>query len=326
MAESMGKIIVTSADEPERVFEITTPIVRVGRAPEPQNDLVLNHSWVSRAHLRIYCDRLPYRVQDMRSSNGTVLNDLPLPADEVRALKDGDVIAIGPFRLKLELAAETPVPETPVKPDVTISPEEQRQLEVEKAMAALNLQQAPQTPVTPPPVTPKAFATAAQPVERWVGIPDKSSRWLQYLPPLYAEEEFLGRFLLIFEDMLGPVEQIINHFDLFLDPRTSPETFLPWIDNWLAEIMDERWSVEVKRDLLHNASWLYQMRGTRAALEYQLKVCTGCAIEIQENADGAHRFTVLLHQTEKPVDLRLVERIIQLNRPAHTSYSVQVVI
>ncbi|MHB1354899.1 MAG: FHA domain-containing protein [Anaerolineae bacterium] len=324
MAESLGKIVVTSADEPERVFEITGPIVRVGRAPEPQNDLVLNHSWVSRAHLRIYCDRLLYRVQDMRSSNGTALNDLPLPADEIRAMKDGDVISIGPFRLKLVITAEIPIPEGPVVPEVTISPEEQRLLEVERAMAALNLQQALQTPISPPPVAPQAPTATSQPFERWVGIPERFSRWLQYLPPLYAEEEFLGRFLLIFEDMLGPVEQIINHFDLFLDPRTSPETFLPWIDHWMAEIMDERWSVEVKRDLLHNASWLYQMRGTRSALEYELKVCTGCAVEIKENVDGAHRFTVLLYQTDKPVDLRLVERIIQLNRPSHTGYAVQV--
>jgi phage tail-like protein len=325
MAESMGKIIITSADEPERTFEITTPIVRVGRAPEPQNDLVLNHSWVSRAHLRIYCDRLPYRVQDMRSSNGTALNDLPLPADEIRALKDGDVISIGPFRLKLVLAAEAAATASPDKVAVALSPEEQRLVEVEKAMVALKLQQAPQTPVSPPPTGPQVPVTASKLPERWVGIPEHTSRWLQYLPSLYAEEGFLRRFLLIFEDMLGPVEQTINHFDLYLDPRTSPETFLPWIDSWLAEIMDERWSVEVKRDLLHKASWLYQMRGTRAALAYQLHVCTGCEVEIKENVEGAHCFTVVLHQTDKPLDMRLVERIIKLNRPAHTSYSVQTV-
>ena len=293
MVESLGKIIITSADEPERVFEITGPIVRVGRAPEPQNDLVLNHSWVSRAHLCIYCDRLPYRVQDMRSSNGTALNDMPLPADEIRAMKDGDVISIGPFRLKLVIYRGA-CARGAGKSEVVISPEEQRLLEVEKAMAALRLQQAPQTPISPPPVGPQTPTAASQPLERWVGIPERSSRWLQYLPPLYTDEEFLGRFLLIFEDMLGPVEQIINHFDLFLDPKTSPETFLPWIDSWMAEIMDERWSVGMKRDLLHNASWLYQMRGTRAALEYQLKVCTGCAVEIKENV-GERRWGTPLY-------------------------------
>jgi pSer/pThr/pTyr-binding forkhead associated (FHA) protein len=136
MAESLGQLVITSPDEPERVFEITSPIVRVGRAPEPQNDLVLNHSIVSRAHMRLYCDRLPYRVQDMRSSNGTFLNDTPLPADEIRAMKDGDVISIGPFRLKLVVATQALSPKVPAIPLVTVSPEEQRQLNVEKAIAA----------------------------------------------------------------------------------------------------------------------------------------------------------------------------------------------
>ncbi|MCE5257912.1 MAG: phage tail protein I [Chloroflexi bacterium] len=324
MANSIGKIILTSPDEPEREYIIATPIVRVGRAPEPQNDLVLNHSWVSRAHLRIYCDRLPVRVQDMRSSNGTALNDIPLPADEIREMKNGDVLSIGPFRLRLALTPEQPVEQAPAQPAPAAVEEMRTRVDSERALAALRLLQTPKAPAPPPPEAPQELQVAERPPERWVGVPDTASRWLQYLPPIYAEDEFLGRFLLIFEDMLGPLEQIINHFDLFLDPSTAPEPFLPWLDRWLAGIMDERWPAPVKRDLLRRASWLYQMRGTRVALEYQLRVCSGCQVEIQENIDGAHTFYVIVQQQDNPVDLRLIERIIDLNRPAHTTYQVKV--
>jgi len=320
MTTSLGRIIITSPDEPQREFEITMPIVRVGRAPEPQNDLVLNHSWVSRAHLRLYCDRLPLRVQDMHSSNGTALNDAPLPADEIRELKDGDVLSIGPFRLKL-LLTPAPQAEQPAEQPALESPGEQPVQPVAEQMLAGAHLPPPGTPAVPPspPQTPASFV---QPLQRWVGVPDKASRWLQYLPPIYAEDDFLGRFLLIFEDMLGSLEQIINHFDLFLDPLTAPATFLPWLDYWLAEIVDERWPEAVKRDLLQHASWIYQMRGTRTSLEYQLHACTGCSISIIENEDGPHTFQVIVHQQDKPVDMRLVERIIELNRPAHTTYQV----
>ena len=57
-------------------------------------------------------------------------------------------------------------------------------------------------------------------------MPLDRGRWLQYLPYMYSEHPFLGRYLLIFEDLFGPLDQAIGHFALFLDPRTAPESFL----------------------------------------------------------------------------------------------------
>ena len=50
-----------------------------------------------RYHARLYCDRLPHRVQDVGSSNGmrsTICRCCPT----MHPLADGDVIGIGPFR------------------------------------------------------------------------------------------------------------------------------------------------------------------------------------------------------------------------------------
>lgn len=312
MTEALGgKLHVSSPDSADCAFLIEQPVVRIGRAPAPVNDLVLEHGWVSREHARIYCDRLPYRIQDMRSSNGTSVNDVPIPPDEIRPLRDGDVIAIGQFRLRLETPAETPE-EAPMADTA----ERIRGLRVRVASRRL--------PPAPPGELPPDTEVGPLLPRRWVGMPERASRWLQYLPPIYGEDEFLGRFLLVLEDLLGPVEQLVGHFDLFLDPRTAPAAFLPWLNDWLAEIVDERLSTETQRELLAEASWLYQARGTRAGLRRYLEICTGCQSEITENGDGPHSFRVVVHAEGAPVDHRMVERIIDVNRPAHTSYTVEI--
>jgi len=316
MAETPGgKLIISGPDEAERTIALDRGVMRIGRAPEPQNEIVLSHGWVSRAHARLFCDRLPYRVQDLGSSNGTLLNDAPLPPNEVRPLKDGDVVAIGPFRLRFE---------APPAPAVDALAEQGQQAEGPIAGVSVRAGPGAASPPSPPPTTSEEKPVKG--AERWVGVPDRASRWLQYLPPIYSDDEFLGRFLLICEDLWGPVEQLISHFDLFLDPATAPEPFLPWLGEWLAILMDEHWSVDTQRVLLKNASWLHQARGTRAGLSRYLEiVCPGCRAEITENVQEPHHFEVVVHSEGNAVDQMMVRRVIEANRPAHTTYTLRVI-
>lgn len=312
MAENLrGKLIITSPDEAERIFEIDRPIVRIGRERE-QSDLLLAHGWVSRAHARLYADRLPFRIQDMRSSNGTLVNDQPLAPDEIRTLQDGDIIAIGPFRLRYE-APPAPQPvEAPAGPP--------------EPLLGVRVRRAPVGPPPTPPSGPPEDETVSQPtIEPWVGMPQRASRWLQYLPPIYGEDEFLGRFLLLFEDLLGPLQQSIAHFAFYLDPCLAPQTFIPWLNEWLAELVDEHWSLDTQRELLAQASWLYQARGTKAGLLRYLRVCTGCEAEVGENEDGPHTLRVTLRCAGREVDRAMVQRIVQANCPAHVTYKVHFV-
>lgn len=321
-AATLGsKLRITAPDQPEWVFEIDRPVIRIGRS-QADTDLVLAHGWVSRAHARLYADRLPYRIEDLGSSNGTMVNDAALPPGELRPLQDGDVIAIGPFRLTLEVP-QPPEPEQE-------GPKEVPEAEMpEPALAGLGLRPAPRgrpAPPRPPEPPTEAAARPKEPV-RWVGMPERASRWLQYLPPIYAEPasaggEFLGRFLLVFEDLLGPVEQLISHFALYLDPYTAPASFLPVLDDWLGNLVEERWSEATKRELLKQAFELYRARGTRAGLVRHIEICTGLTPEIVENAEEPHHFVVIIHTGGKELDARMIERIIERNRPAHTSYSL----
>jgi phage tail-like protein len=337
------RLVIVSPDEPEKEYVIDRPMVLIGR-DSTRADLALAHAWVSRAHARIYCDREPYRIEDLGSSNGTQLNDLPLKPNEPRSLKAGDVIAIGPFRLTFqsltageepateEPGAAAPVESTPREPKAgggeATPPQEPEAPPVDMAMLErLGTRRARRDGgARPPDQPPEAASTVVgpPPVEPWVGMPRQASRWLQYLPPLYADSDFVGRYLLVFEDMLGPIQQIIAHWDLFLDPDTAPESFMPWLNDWMAHFVDEHWSSNTQRELLRKASWLHQARGTALGLITHLEIATGCEVRIEENVDGPHTFRVILSTGGREIDQRIVERIIDLNRPAHTMYTVQI--
>ena len=76
-------------------------------------EMVLQHEHVSKAHAEIYSDGVALRVRDLRSRNGTFLNQQPVTD---AALHEDDLLRIGPYEFKLvpedrdrepSLAAET---------------------------------------------------------------------------------------------------------------------------------------------------------------------------------------------------------------------------
>jgi phage tail-like protein len=338
-----GKLHISAPEEAPQAFVLDQPVVRIGRLPEPENDLVLQHGLVSRRHAQIYCDRDPHRIVDLDSSNGTTVNDIPLPANEVRELHDGDVIAIGPFTVRYEAPrpVEEPAAEEieaaapegePVAPEVdegagwaeeTGGPAEEEPTEEPDLLAGLRLEEAPAVPEPPEP--PRRTQAPSEDGDRpWVGMPRNRSRWLQYLPYIYSEHPFLGRYLLIFEDLFGPLDQIVAHFDLYLDPRTAPETFLSTLAEWLGLVLDDRWPAERRRAILRSAVELYDYRGTKVGMTRLLEASTGCEVEIDEQVAGPHSFQVTIHQRlGQEVDEGMVRNLIDTNKPAHTVYSLE---
>jgi phage tail-like protein len=291
-------------------------MVRIGRLPVPESDLALVHGLVSRRHAQIYCDREPYRIVDLGSSNGTEVNDIPLPAQEVRELHDGDVIALGPFKLVYE-APRAAEPE-PVAEPVPAQAQED-------PFAGLRVEEAP---APPPPIEPPPGGGPPGydlPLAPWVGMPFDRGRWLQYLPYIYAEDEFLGRYLLIFEDLFGPVDQVVSHFDLCLDPRTAPESYLSVLAGWLGLTLDDRWPAERRRAILRTAVELYDYRGTKKGMVRLLEASTECGVEIAENVDGPHSFRVTLTAADgQEVDEGMVRHLIESNKPVHTVYRLEI--
>lgn len=177
--------------------------------------------------------------------------------------------------------------------------------------------------------------------------------YLRYLPELYDQDEFMGRFLMLFESFWSPIDTQIDSIPNYFDPRLTPARFLPWLASWLDLELDESWPEEGIRQLIRWAIALHRSRGTRWGLLKYLELYTGQIAEIVEQraenfilgADSKlgpgialgygnvpHTFTVTLRlppvqasskQEQKRLeDVRrqTIEAIIERQKPAHTVY------
>lgn len=96
----------------QRVFDLQTPIVRIGRAFD--NDLILEDRRVSRYHAQLRLRYGRYILQDLGSSRGTLVNGYPV--QEI-ALRPGDVVSLGGLELIYAEAVPTASEAMPTQGD-----------------------------------------------------------------------------------------------------------------------------------------------------------------------------------------------------------------
>ena len=96
-----GAFTIQSRDGTEEL-PVTQATVNVGRAAD--NDLNLPYATVSLHHARILADTSGCGVMDLGSSNGTRLNGVEIPVKVVQALREDDLVEIGPFQLRFHAA------------------------------------------------------------------------------------------------------------------------------------------------------------------------------------------------------------------------------
>jgi phage tail-like protein len=170
------------------------------------------------------------------------------------------------------------------------------------------------------------------------------STYLEYLPALYQDDEFMGQFLLIFESILKPIEHTVNNIPYYFDSLMTPEPLLPWLAAWVDLTLDPACPLERRRRLVKAAAELYRWRGTRRGLTEYLRLYTGSTPEISEYIAGmkldpetrlgedtrlgssgeGHHFTVTLELNGGGnIDARRIRQIIDAQKPAHTVYTLQ---
>jgi phage tail-like protein len=166
------------------------------------------------------------------------------------------------------------------------------------------------------------------------------SSYLQYLPAPYHADASLGRFLRIFECILGPIEQRIDTIAWCFDPLLTPPELLPWLASWVGMDLDENWPLARRRQLVRWAAQLYRWRGTRLGMRTHLALYTGYPPLIVENFEGLRldqdgglgtnarlgstrqdwiSVTVLVRCVEE-VDESIVRHIIEFQKPASVAY------
>ena len=171
------------------------------------------------------------------------------------------------------------------------------------------------------------------------------SSYLEYLPALFRNDEFMGRFLLIFESILRPIENNIDNLALYFDPLLTPDHILPWLASWLDLVLDPSWPEDRRRELVKSAAELYRWRGTRRGLAEYLRIYTGTTPEIAEHTEGmklgpetrlgtntilgssggGNQFSVTVELDEvSELDISNITAIIEAEKPAHTIYTLNV--
>src|SRR5829696_2781364 len=90
-------IIESDADKTREEIMFDKPRISLGR--KAGNDLYFNRAEISGNHASFLMEAGQYFLQDMGSTNGTLLNGAPVVANEKYPLQDQDLVTIAPYRI-----------------------------------------------------------------------------------------------------------------------------------------------------------------------------------------------------------------------------------
>lgn len=277
--------------------------LRVGRSAD--NNLVLNHREISRMHMRItWIESDTYLVEDLNSSNGIWLNDVRLIARVPAELKVGDIVRAGPFQLNVIEAVYVSVA---VAPAPQAEPSSSDSLELQHYNGGNGNGNG-----------------NGNGVVRWRGISHEQSNWLQYLPSIYSDDIFIGRYLLIFESVFNPLVWMIDNFDLYLTPEVAPSEWLQWMASWFDMLLLPELPIERQRVIMQQLGWLFLRRGTPMGLKRLLELYFGVTPEIIESEICHFVVRLPLGRNNTGLNAEIATRLIQSQKPAFASFTLEI--
>lgn len=282
----------------------------LGRDPDI-NDLVLDANMISLRHARFTWQEDTLRIEDLNSTNGIWQGPTRFPKGEPVRLSIGDSIRIGAFHFTLERIEilRTAPPEVPLPVEEPLPPVG----EIFSSVVEIS-----------PPLPPSSKPTTNGYLPR---KPGDISNWLQYLPAIYSEDDFTGRYLLVFESIMMPMFWLVDYFDMFLSPDTAPQEWLSWFASWFDILLLPELPEDRQRRLMSQVGWLFLRRGTKAGLERLLELYFGVKPEIIESTDRDCHFTVRLALSQSSIRLGsdVVDRLIRSQKPAFADYSLEII-
>ncbi|MEO1390292.1 MAG: phage tail protein [Cyanobacteria bacterium J06634_6] len=101
-----------------------------------------------------------------------------------------------------------------------------------------------------------------------------SQVYLNFLPEIYQQSDFLSRFLGLCEQSLEPSFDMADMFWAYLDPLTAPKLMMPFLSHWVGWPMNPFWTLQQQRKLVRHAVSIYQWRGTPKGLRFCLHLFT----------------------------------------------------
>jgi pSer/pThr/pTyr-binding forkhead associated (FHA) protein len=98
MEEAMLKILLTLKGKDLKTLETDKAEITIGR--NENNDIQINNLGASKKHARIFRRDGKYVIEDLRSTNGTLLNNESIITAQ---LKSNDVVTIGKHNLFISI-------------------------------------------------------------------------------------------------------------------------------------------------------------------------------------------------------------------------------
>ena len=95
----MPRLILKFDERDVQECALGTQPVSIGRLPD--STIVIDHPAVSGRHARVHREVNDYVLEDLKSTNGTFVNDKPIAR---HTLIDGDLIVIGRHTLSFTLS------------------------------------------------------------------------------------------------------------------------------------------------------------------------------------------------------------------------------
>lgn len=110
--------------------------------------------------------------------------------------------------------------------------------------------------------------------------------YLRKMPRAFSRDEqmasFLQRYLALFAGFFEDLEGKADARQALIDARSAPAEILPWLASFLGLVLDERWSIAIRRALIAEAMWLFRFRGTLPGLSRFLEIYTGVKVILLE--------------------------------------------
>lgn len=180
------------------------------------------------------------------------------------------------------------------------------------------------------------------------------SLYLDFLPDLYRDVDFVGRWLKVFELAFEPDVKTLDGLWAYFNPRLAPEGLLPFLAHWVGWQMSPDLSLHQQRDLIAQALDIYRWRGTRKGLRLSLHLATGLpldpapgqppAITIQETFGSGlvlgeahlgseaimggtkpfHFSVTVVQPPDVDVDETLIRKTIEQEKPAFCTYDLSI--
>jgi phage tail-like protein len=273
----------------------------IGRVPD--NSLPLPDTSVSPTHAEISIVSGRAMLTDLASETGTMVGGVRLLPNQPHPLIDGTQIRIGPYEIVYRSQIDVPASDTTVSSGTDLGVE---------------LQPADE------PDAPVPFAARTR--ETKPNGFGANSRYLPYLPVIFHENDFLTRFLQIFEAIWEPLEQRQDHIAMFFSPRTCPASWLPWYASWFDLKLESHLPEARVRALLAETIDIYRWRGTAYGLTRVIEVTLGLHAEITERPSepNVFRVAVRLPRNAGPDVIAVLHGLLNAHKPAHTGYVIEV--